>query len=251
MPDNSGFCNAALTLLYEGPALSWLTVLLLGAVLEVALGARRSLASTLFNIGSGAIVLCTICCLPLLIRPIFSLLGQVTGAGWIKLKLFELERLDVQLGAAFFNLLIYDFFFYWWHRCQHNIKPLWILHSVHHSDRGFDITTYMRQHWSEQFLQAAIIIIPMATLFSLSFVTNWIALTICIAWSFATHLSGKLQFGRLSWLITGPQLHRLHHSRYRQHQNHNYAAFFPIWDVIFGTYLAPKKNEFPPVGLQS
>ena len=31
----------------------------------------------------------------------------------------------------------------------------------------------------------------------------------------------------------------------------NFAAYFPIWDVLFGTYWHPRKGEFPPTGLHS
>jgi sterol desaturase/sphingolipid hydroxylase (fatty acid hydroxylase superfamily) len=27
------------------------------------------------------------------------------------------------------------------------------------------------------------------------------------------------------------------------------VAFVPLWDVLFGTYYAPKWNEFPPTGV--
>ena len=29
----------------------------------------------------------------------------------------------------------------------------------------------------------------------------------------------------------------------------NYAAFFPVWDILFGTYIGPKRREWPLTGL--
>jgi sterol desaturase/sphingolipid hydroxylase (fatty acid hydroxylase superfamily) len=30
----------------------------------------------------------------------------------------------------------------------------------------------------------------------------------------------------------------------------NFVAFFPIWDILFGTYYQPGRDEFPPTGVQ-
>ena len=50
-------------------------------------------------------------------------------------------------------------------------------------------------------------------------------------------------------MLAGPQIHRIHHSRMPQHLDRNFAAYFPIWDVIFGTYYHPKPAEFPATGV--
>ena len=50
-------------------------------------------------------------------------------------------------------------------------------------------------------------------------------------------------------LFYGPQGHRIHHSRLDQHHDKNYAAYFPVWDLLFGTYHHPARDEFPPTGL--
>jgi sterol desaturase/sphingolipid hydroxylase (fatty acid hydroxylase superfamily) len=35
----------------------------------------------------------------------------------------------------------------------------------------------------------------------------------------------------------------------RAHFDQNFAAFFPIWDVLFGTYHYPKRDEYPSTGV--
>jgi hypothetical protein len=30
----------------------------------------------------------------------------------------------------------------------------------------------------------------------------------------------------------------------------NFVAFFPIWDILFGTYYHPARDEFPPTGVE-
>jgi sterol desaturase/sphingolipid hydroxylase (fatty acid hydroxylase superfamily) len=68
-------------------------------------------------------------------------------------------------------------------------------------------------------------------------------------WRMFNHANIRVGFGRMSWLLTSPQMHRVHHSRLPEHQNKNYASVFPIFDVIFGTYYHPRRDEFPPTGV--
>ena len=65
------------------------------------------------------------------------------------------------------------------------------------------------------------------------------------------HLNVRLSFGPLAWLIAGPQQHRIHHSRLPEHCDKNFGQFFPIWDVLFGTYYHARRDEFPDTGLVS
>jgi sterol desaturase/sphingolipid hydroxylase (fatty acid hydroxylase superfamily) len=63
-----------------------------------------------------------------------------------------------------------------------------------------------------------------------------------------THANVKLRLGVLTPLIVGPQVHRIHHSRLPEHQDKNFAQYFPVIDKMFGTYHAPGPDEFPPTG---
>src|SRR5205807_714592 len=45
------------------------------------------------------------------------------------------------------------------------------------------------------------------------------------------------------------QLHRILHSRQPEHRDKNFAAFFPVWDLLFGTYCRAKPGEWPATGL--
>ena len=53
----------------------------------------------------------------------------------------------------------------------------------------------------------------------------------------------RIQLGRWSWVAGAPQVHRIHHSRLPQHADKNFAAYFPIWDVLFGTYWHPREGR--------
>ncbi|WP_456669859.1 sterol desaturase family protein [Bradyrhizobium sp. USDA 3240] len=47
----------------------------------------------------------------------------------------------------------------------------------------------------------------------------------------------------MTW-INNPQWHRIHHSVEMEHQDKNFAAFFPFWDILFGMACVPKQDEY-------
>jgi sterol desaturase/sphingolipid hydroxylase (fatty acid hydroxylase superfamily) len=69
--------------------------------------------------------------------------------------------------------------------------------------------------------------------------------------AFFPHMNLRIELGPLTPFVMGPQVHRIHHSIYREHFDTNFAGAFPLWDVVFGTYHAPSHGEFPSTGIPS
>ncbi|MEO6041048.1 MAG: sterol desaturase family protein, partial [Croceibacterium sp.] len=67
-------------------------------------------------------------------------------------------------------------------------------------------------------------------------------------WNYVSHAGIRLDFGRGSWLLNSPAYHRRHHSSDPEHYGSNFAALFPIFDVIAGSYRRP--DGYPPTGLE-
>jgi sterol desaturase/sphingolipid hydroxylase (fatty acid hydroxylase superfamily) len=122
---------------------------------------------------------------------------------------------------------------------------------VHHSDEHFNTTTYMRQYWLESPLQSITVTMLVTIPFHFSDMTLYYAYLFTALWAFLTHMDVRLELGRFTCLLTGPQLHRLHHSIHEKHRDKNFAQLFPLLDILFGTYVPPEKGEFPPTGLIS
>lgn len=176
------------------------------------------------------------------IRPV------VAGYGGL-LSLRLPEGFGWQIAQGFLFALVFDFFYYWFHRAQHMLPWLWVQHRLHHSERSLNVTSGNRHHWLEEPMRVFLIFLPMGVLFDLppsSIAWFWSTL---LLWGFFIHLNLRLPLGPLTPVFAGPQLHRIHHSVERQHQDRNFAAFFPIWDILFGTYWAPRKGEYPATGL--
>jgi sterol desaturase/sphingolipid hydroxylase (fatty acid hydroxylase superfamily) len=154
----------------------------------------------------------------------------------------------VQLLAFFF---IHDFFYYWFHRAQHTLAFAWPQHKLHHSEQSVNVTTTLRHHWLEEPIRVWVILLPMGLLFDQKPVTiGWLA-TSMIVFGYFVHLNVRLPLGPLTPVVAGPQWHRLHHSIKPEHADRNFAAFFPIFDIVFGTYDKPERDEYPATGLHS
>jgi sterol desaturase/sphingolipid hydroxylase (fatty acid hydroxylase superfamily) len=68
-------------------------------------------------------------------------------------------------------------------------------------------------------------------------------------YNFYPHCNVRVGFGRGCVLLNCPQFHRLHHSALLEHRDCNFAAVFPVFDVLFGTYRQPGAGEYPPTGI--
>jgi sterol desaturase/sphingolipid hydroxylase (fatty acid hydroxylase superfamily) len=183
-------------------------------------------------------------------KPVGAAIGvaivNALGGGLIRL---PGEGWAVVFSAALF-IVAMDFMEYIFHRAQHGVPFLWEMHSLHHSDPSVNVTTSMRAFWLEPPIKAVFIYPVVGILFQ----APPAVLTIyglSKLWDFVNHLNLRVHFGRFWVVLNGPQYHRIHHSRDPAHFNRNFAAFFPVWDWLFGTYHRPMPGEFPPTGLDT
>src|SRR5437867_4978954 len=113
---------------------------------------------------------------------------------------------------AFVPFLVFDFFYYWFHRFQHAWPWLWQVHSLHHSEHSLNVTTNYRHHWLEEFFRAFFIFLPMNWLVSIGPATSAVAAVLIRQWSSFFHANVRVSLGPLTGVVTGPQYHRIHHS---------------------------------------
>jgi sterol desaturase/sphingolipid hydroxylase (fatty acid hydroxylase superfamily) len=143
-------------------------------------------------------------------------------------------------------LLVRDLGEYLYHRAQHRFSFLWAMHSLHHSDPDMMVLTTQRHFWGDQFVKqwtiwpaSLLVISPTPALIA--------AYGLASLWNLFVHSGLPISFGRLSWLLNSPAYHRRHHSNEPAHFDSNFAAIFPIYDVIFGGYHIP--DGHPATGL--
>lgn len=184
-------------------------------------------------------------------------LNRRYGLGFIDLRFASGKGVPALIAAFFLGALIRDFLYYCYHWIVHKVAFLWQIHKLHHMDQELDVLSTTRESWIDAFISTFFLVIPAAAIFKLDDVDPYsIGLLggfICGSFnSFAgsfTHLNAKLHLGWASTIWNGPQLHRIHHSRLPQHRDKNLCLYLPIWDVLFGTYYAPARDEYPPTGV--
>jgi sterol desaturase/sphingolipid hydroxylase (fatty acid hydroxylase superfamily) len=137
--------------------------------------------------------------------------------------------------AVFFALL--DLLLYLTHRLFHT-RLLWPFHAVHHSAMDVDWTTGYRMHPVNLllgvYLSIAVLIFLGAPPLALA-----IFAPIDAAWSFFVHSNLNWTLGPLRFIVTTPAFHRWHHTAPDRGGETNFAAFFPVWDILFGTFRMP------------
>jgi len=154
-----------------------------------------------------------------------------------------------QVLQALVFFFVLDFFYYWFHRSQHVFSWFWVQHKIHHSENSLNVTTGNRHHWLEEPLRVFLIWLPIGLVFQQKPVTIAWLWSGFLLWGYFIHMNLRLPLGPLTPVLCGPQLHRIHHSNLPEHRDKNFAAFFPVFDVLFGTYCKPQRGTYPTTGL--
>ena len=134
------------------------------------------------------------------------------------------------LAFAFFDLAIYL-----WHVASHKYEYLWRFHKVHHSDKGFHVSTGFRFHVFDLLLE----IIYKCVFVVVIGVNAYLVLSIEIVELFFVlfhHANIRVKNEEtISQVFITPSLHRTHHSTLRKEHDSNYGIVFSVWDRLFGT----------------
>ena len=145
-------------------------------------------------------------------------------------------------------MVIAEFFRYWIHRLAHNWTPLWQLHAVHHSPHNLYWINVGRFHPLEKSLQYVFDALPFILL-GVSPAVLAMYFVFYAVNGFFQHCNIVMRLGLLNYLISGPELHRWHHSVKIEESNNNYGNNLIVWDLIFGTWYLPKSRQVDKLGL--
>ena len=138
------------------------------------------------------------------------------------------------------SLLVGELGFYWGHRLSHQVPFLWRFHSIHHSAKDIDFLTNTRAHPVDMMFTRTLGFIPVIALGLTGDSTTVTALFLVFGtlWGFFIHANVRWRFGFLENVIATPFFHRWHHTNDAR-RDRNYAATFPFFDHLFGTYQSP------------
>lgn len=205
-------------------------------ILEMWVGRRRGEAhfhfgDTLNSIGLGILSQVTFVFFQLFFFGIYN---------WVEHH-FSLFSVPSIWWAWLGGLLIYDFLYYWFHRCSHESAILWAAHVVHHQSERYNLTTALRQTSTGPFL-TWIFFLPMAILgFPLHMFIAILLIDLLYQFWVHTELIGKL--GWFDRVFVSPSNHRVHHATNDRYLDKNYGGILILWDRLFGSFMEEKENE--------
>ena len=133
-----------------------------------------------------------------------------------------------------FFLITHDFYIYWFHRWQHANKFLWRTHEAHHSNEQVDWIAGMRSHAVEIVVNQTVEFLPIILLGADPAVIPIKGL-IDGLWGMLIHANIQFSFGKLKYILNGPEFHLWHHADHQDVFHANFATKLSIWDAIFGT----------------
>ncbi|WP_296381015.1 sterol desaturase family protein [Winogradskyella sp.] len=171
------------------------------------------------------------------------------AADWTKANDFGIINWLPQMPLwlyALIGVVLLDFFgAYFAHYVEHKVKPLWMVHLVHHTDHMVDTTTANRHHPIESIIRFSF------TLLGILVVGTPIALVMMyqamsLIFTQFTHANLKISKGLdkvLSYVIVSPDMHKIHHHYRLPYTDSNYGNILSIWDHIFGTYMYMEREN--------
>ncbi|HET8735843.1 MAG TPA: sterol desaturase family protein [Pricia sp.] len=125
------------------------------------------------------------------------------------------------------------------HYVEHKVKPLWMIHLVHHTDHNVDTTTANRHHPLESVIRFVFTltgVLIIGTPIGIVFLYQSLSLVATQFGHANIKLPKKVDYF-LSWVIVSPDMHKVHHHYVLPYTDSNYGNIFSLWDRLFGTYM--------------
>ena len=137
------------------------------------------------------------------------------------------------------GVLLLDFIgAYLAHWTEHKVKPLWMVHLVHHSDHHVDTTTANRHHPLESMVRFSFTLLAVFILGApIGIVMLYQSLSVVLSQFNHANIKLPLKLDQwLSYVLVTPHMHKVHHHYVLPYTDSNYGNIFAIWDRLFGTY---------------
>jgi sterol desaturase/sphingolipid hydroxylase (fatty acid hydroxylase superfamily) len=144
-------------------------------------------------------------------------------------------------------VLAYELVQYWLHRISHEARGplgrfLWRVHVVHHLPPGVYYMMHPVMHPLNLAMAIALGLIP-AYVLGLDARAGFLFNVLVGLQASFSHFNAPGRAGPLNYLLTGTELHRLHHSE-KLEEAGNFGVVTPVLDMVFGTYI-PARTGLP------
>ena len=174
---------------------------------------------------------------------VVAVTGTLTPVLWewvglTRLRLLELGGLGwygYPLGLVLVSGLTYG-----WHRAAHRFDFLWrATHQLHHSPERVDVAGAFFTHPLEVVVKTSLGVLGTTVVLGLAPpVAAMVSSTLAVLSIFGHWNVNTPRW--LGYLVPRPEMHAVHH-----HAGHTPRNFgdLPCWDVLFGTYINPRRFE--------
>ncbi len=133
-----------------------------------------------------------------------------------------------------------DLLLYWIHRGFHG-ERMWKYHAVHHSSEDLDWISAWRFHPINIFLGSVAVDVVLL-LAGITPRSSSLSAPLTTAHSAFVHANLNWTLGPFKYVLAGPVFHRWHHTAAERGGSKNFAATFPVLDLMFGTFYMPARN---------
>ncbi|QDQ39191.1 hypothetical protein E3226_001585 [Legionella geestiana] len=151
-----------------------------------------------------------------------------------------LHWMDAPMWVAFVVwFIVSDLILYTYHRFAHASDFLWQFHKIHHSETSPNLTTAYRLHPFE-YLGINIYKVSCIFLFGPYFLVLYVVDFLHALFSFWEHCNIRIpkQLDKaLSFVVTTPRYHLLHHTK--KNCTYNFASVLTLWDWLSNRRIEP------------
>jgi sterol desaturase/sphingolipid hydroxylase (fatty acid hydroxylase superfamily) len=144
------------------------------------------------------------------------------------------------------GILLMDFIgAYLPHFIEHKVKPLWMIHLVHHTDHKVDTTTANRHHPLESIIRYTFTLLGVFIIGApIGIVMLYQSMSlVATQFSHANIKLPKKVDHALSYFLVSPDMHKVHHHYVLPYTDSNYGNIFSIWDRMLGTYMELDRDK--------
>jgi len=142
-------------------------------------------------------------------------------------------------------VLVYEGTSYWQHRLIHRVPWFWRFHALHHSGERLNFVRCVRFHAVDIGTASFVAYVPLVLLDASDRLFTIMGVMLS-ALGILQHANIRMRTPRwLDRLVCTPAVHRFHHSRVFSEQDKNFGNTVMIFDMLFGTYLAPRCKSGP------
>ncbi|GCB05424.1 sterol desaturase family protein [Ralstonia sp. SET104] len=134
-----------------------------------------------------------------------------------------------------------EFCYYWYHRAAHRVRWFWCTHAIHHSPNDLNLSAAYRFGWTGR-LSGTLAFFVLAPLLGMPPRIVLMLLSLNLLYQFWIHATWIPRLGPLEWVLNTPSAHRVHHASNLEYLDGNYGGVLIIFDRLFGTYIAERKD---------